>query len=195
MSTNVRSKVSYGLSQPYFSASPQPIVAPRDPFATDYAEIGTEWINSAANHVWILASVVNNVANWMRADNSNANAGINWNITPGVGPVALAANNGYYLTNAAAVALTLPATASLGSQVLITTADASAAGAGFTIAQNAGQYILYNDSESTAGVGGSLDATAGGAGFGNISLTLQLICTVANTEFTVFTSNFVPVLH
>lgn len=188
MSTVQRPKVAYGLSQPYFNASPMPIVVARDPLATDYAEVGTEWINSATNQVWILTSVANNVAVWTRVDNSTVNAGITWSIQAGVGPVALAANYGYYLTNAAAVSLTLPAVATLGAQIYITTADASAPNAGFTIAQNAGQYILFGNDLSTPGVGGSLTA------INDLqrSVTMQLICTVANTEFTVFSTNVNP---
>lgn len=188
MSTNVRSKVAYGLSQPYFRATQTPIISVRDPLATDYAEVGTEWINSTSNQVWVLTSVVLNQAIWTRIDNTNVNAGITWTIQAGVGPIALAANYGYYLTNAAAVALTLPAAAVLGSQIYITTADASAALAGFTIAQNAAQYIVYGDVVSTIGVGGSLNAT----NMLQQSITMQIICTVANTEFTVFNSNIVP---
>lgn len=188
MSTNVRSKVAYGLSQPYFNAAQQPILSGRDPIVTDFAEIGTTWINYLTNQVWVLTSVILNQAIWTRIDNTNVNAGITWAIEPGVGPVAMAGNYGYYLTNAAAVALTLPAAAVLGSQILLTTADASAGAAGFTIAQNAGQYIVYGNNASTIGVGGSLDAT----NFLQVSIVMQLICTVANTEFTVFNSNIIP---
>lgn len=190
MSTNQRRKVAYGLSQPYFNTPQLPIVAMRSPLVTDYAEVGTLWIDeSTAPHgVWILTDVANNAAQWVRIDNSTANTTVTWAIYAGVGPEALAANYGYYLTNAAAVTLTLPAVAALGSQIFITTANASAANAGFAIDQNAGQYILYAGISSTVGAAGSLQAI-------NLlqrSLVLQLICTVANTEFTVASSNFVP---
>ena len=188
MSTNIRAKVAYGLSQPNFPVPLQPIISGRDPRVTDYAEVGTEWINRVTNQVWVLTSVVLNQAIWTRVDNTNVNLGLTWSIQAGVGPIALNSNYGYYLTNAGAVTLALPAAAVLGAQIFITTADASAGGAGITITQGAGQYILYGGNASTIGVGGSLD----GLNFGNRSLCLQLICTVANTEFTVFNSNFVP---
>lgn len=188
MSSNQRRKVSYGLSQPYFNVSPLPIVAVRDPLVTDYAEVGTTWINETTDQVWVLTSVVLNQAVWTRVDNSTVNAGITWTVQAGVGPIAMNPNYGYYLTNAAAVTLALPAVAVLGSQIYIATQDASAALAGFTITQNAGQYIQYGDNNSTVGVAGSLDGT----NMGQVSLTMQIICTQANTEFTIFSCNFVP---
>lgn len=188
MSTNIRAKVAYGLSEPNFPVPLQPIISGRDPLISDYAAVGTEWINRLTNQVWVLTSVVLNQAIWTRVDNTNVNAGITWSIEPGVGPIALNSNYGYYLTNVAAVGLTLPAAAVLGAQIYITTADASAAAAGFTISQNAGQYIVYGNDTSMLGVAGSLEAL-------NLlqqSITMLLICTVANTEFTVFSSNIIP---
>jgi hypothetical protein len=189
-STYKRARVSYGLSQPYFNASPEPIVTNSDPKTTNFAPIGTEWINKSTNGCWVLTSVANNTAVWTRTDNASVNAGITWTIEAGVGPIALAANYGYYLTNIAAVALTLPAAATLGSQIYITTANAAAANAGFVISQNANQYVLYNNDVSTVGVGGSVDATNAL----QQSVTLLLICTVANVEFTIFSSNINPQL-
>lgn len=185
MSSIQRPKVAYGLSQPYFNVSPIPIVVANDPKVSDFAEVGTEWVNSATNQVWVLTSVVNNQAVWTRVDNSNVNAGITWSIEPGVGPIALNPNYGYYLTNAAAVTLTLPAAAVLGSQIYITTADASAINAGFVINQHAGQYFLYDNATSTVGLAGGLSAI----NYFNKSIVMQIICTVANTEFTIFSSN------
>lgn len=184
-STVQRPKVSYGLSQPYFNASPMPITVNVDPKTTNYAEIGTIWINKSTNRSWVLTSVVANAAVWVRMDNSSNNAGITWSTQAGVGPIALASNCGYYLTNAGAVTLSLPVAATLGSQFWIATADASAAGAGFTINQNANQYFLYNDATSTVGAGGSLNAI----NLGNESIALLVVCTVANIEFTVFSAN------
>ena len=61
---NQRPQVAYGLSQPNFAVSPQPITATRVPTATDFAVLGTIWINTATNVAWILTSVVNNAATW-----------------------------------------------------------------------------------------------------------------------------------
>jgi hypothetical protein len=188
MSVNQRPKVAYSLSQPYFNASPLPIITTRDPFVSDFAEIGTIWINQTTPTAWLLAEIVLNQAVWIEIDNTAAPLGIVWHNIAGVGPQALAANNGYYLQNAAAVALTLPAVATLGSQIYIATFNASAVNAGFTIAQNAAQYIVLGNDVSTPGVGGSLAAIDDR----QASITMQLICTIANTEFTVFNTNVNP---
>ncbi len=188
MAINQRPKVAYGLSQPYFNVSPLPIITNRDPLVTDFAEVGTIWINQTTPTAWLLARVVLNQAVWIEIDNTAAPLGITWHIEAGVGPIVLAENSGYYLTNAAAVALTLPAAAVLGSQIWITTDNASAAGAGFTIAQNAGQYVVLGNDQSTVGVGGRVQAINNL----QVSITMILVCTRANTEFTIFSTNINP---
>jgi hypothetical protein len=188
MASNARPKVAYGLSQPYFAVGPIPIVVQRDPTTTDFAEIGSTWINTVTNSIWTLTNIILNQAVWTETDNTNVNLGITWHNIPGVGPVALAPNNGYYLQNAAPVALTLPLVATLGSQIYIATLNAGAANAGFTIAQNAGQVILHGNNVSNVGVAGSLTAINDL----QISITMQLICTQADVEFTVFNTNVNP---
>jgi len=185
---NARPKVAYGLSQPYFAVGPIPIVVQRDPTISDFAEIGSTWINTLTNSVWTLTNIIANQAVWTETDNTNVNLGITWHTIAGVGPVALAPNNGYYLQDPLPTALTLPLVATLGSQIYIATLNASAANAGFTIAQNPGQYILVGDDSSAIGAGGSLLA------INDLqrSITMQLICTIANTEFTVFSTNINP---
>jgi hypothetical protein len=187
MSTNQRPKVAYGLSQPYFNASALPIITTRDPLTTDFAEVGTIWINQTTPKAWLLAKVVANQAIWIEIDNTDAPLGITWHIEAGVGPIVMAENSGYYLTNAAAVDLTLPAAATLGSQIWITTADASAAGAGIRVTQGAAQRIR-----------GAGDITGAGAGakFSVLdsrkkSVAVLLICTVANTQWDVVSVNAV----
>jgi hypothetical protein len=64
MSVNQRPQVAYGLSQPDFATSPMPISADRNPLTSDFAAIGTLWINMATNNVWVLTSVVANTATW-----------------------------------------------------------------------------------------------------------------------------------
>ena len=188
MASNQRPKVAYGLSQPNFGVGPIPVTTLRDPLITDFAEIGTLWINKASDKVWVLTSIVLNQAVWTEIDNQTTNVGITWYTDATVGPIALAVNSGYYLTNAAAVATTLPLVSTIGSQIILITSDASAALAGFTITQNANQYIVESANSSTIGVGGSLDAT----NQLQESITMQLICTVANIEWTVFSTNINP---
>jgi len=148
------------------------------------------WINEITNSIWVLTSIILNQAVWTEVYSATYNASIVWNIYGGVGPLQLFANNGYYLTNAAAVGTILPVASVLGSMIYLITSDASAANAGFTIAQNAGQYIVESNASSTIGVGGSLSIL----NQLQTSLTMQLICTVANTEWTVFSTNVNPTL-
>lgn len=188
MSINQRPKVSYGLSQPYFNASALPIITNRDPFATDFAEVGTIWINQTAFKAWLLAKVEANQAIWLEINNTDAPLGITWHIEAGVGPVALAENSGYYLTNGAAVDLTLPAVSSLGSQIWIATADASGVGAGIRITQGAAQIIRGGGEATGAGAGAKftiLDSA-------QESVVVHLICTVANTQWDVVNVNAIP---
>ncbi len=187
MSTNQRPKVAYGLSQPYFNTTQLPIIVTRDPLVTDFAEVGTIWINQTTPKAWLLAKVVANQAIWIEIDNTASPLGITWHIEAGVGPIVLAENSGYYLTNVAAIDLTLPAAATLGSQIWITTADASAAAAGIRITQGAAQIIRG---------GGEATGAGAGAKFTIINslqraIDVHLICTVANTQWDVVSVNAV----
>jgi hypothetical protein len=64
MSVNQRPQVAYGLSQPDFATVSKPISSTRIPTATDFAAIGTIWINTATNAVYILTNVAANSATW-----------------------------------------------------------------------------------------------------------------------------------
>lgn len=89
----------------------------------------------------------------------------------------LVVNEGVIANNASLVTLTLPTTAALGSIIRIV-----GKGAGlFAIAQGAGQTIHFGASDTTTGAGGSLTAT-------NQYDAIELVCTVANTDFTVLSS-------
>ena len=80
--------------------------------------------------------------------------GVSWNDVTGTS-ASMAVNNGYLSDNAGLVTLTLPATA-----VQFSTIKVSGYGAGgWLIAQNASQQIIFGNTASTAGVGGSLAST------------------------------------
>ena len=109
--------------------------------------------------------------------------GFTWNEITSTS-VTMAVSNGYIANNAALVTLTLPSTAALGDTIQVT-----GKGAGlFLIAQPAGQTINYVSSSTTTGVAGSLTSIARFA-------TLELVCTTANTAWTVVDSagNFMVV--
>lgn len=90
-------------------------------------------------------------------------------------PQSIVAFNGYITNLAGRVDFTLPATAAVGDIFIITTIHAD----GFQVNQNAGQTIQLGDVSTTTGVGGSIRSTA-------IGDSISVVCTVANTDFLVF---------
>lgn len=64
MSTISRPQTAYGLSQATFGVPTAPLINTRVPTTTDYAPLGTLWVNTTTNVAWILTSVVANVATW-----------------------------------------------------------------------------------------------------------------------------------
>lgn len=84
--------------------------------------------------------------------------------------------NAGYITNKAgtAAAMTLPATAAVGSKLSVIGRGAT----GWSIAQAAGQTIHMNSVSTTTGAGGSLASTAQ-------FNTVEMICTIADTDWTV----------
>lgn len=107
------------------------------------------------------------------SSSSASGGGIKWTNVTGTSQTAVG-NNGYIANNAALVTITLPATAAVGQIVAVTGAGAG----GWKIAQNAGQQIFFGSSSTTSGTGGSLAST-------NQRDAIELICTAANTGFTV----------
>jgi len=84
---------------------------------------------------------------------------------------------GFIANRAAGVTFTLPATCTVGDIIRVTTIDAG----GWTIAQNASQTIKLGANDTTTGAGGSLASTANGD-------TVEMVCTVTNTNFLVLSS-------
>ena len=89
----------------------------------------------------------------------------------------IAINNGYTSNNAGVVTFTLPSTAAYGSTFRICGKGAG----GWSIAQNSGQTINYGSVTTTSGTGGSLSSSLQYD-------TVEVLCTVANTTFTVLSS-------
>jgi len=106
---------------------------------------------------------------------NSTGGGLTWNVETGVS-ATMSVNNGYIGNNAAGVTFTLPATAAVGSIIRVTGLQAS-----WTIAQNAGQTIYYGTSATTTGIGGSLTST-------DDKDAVELVCTVADTNFQVLSS-------
>lgn len=91
---------------------------------------------------------------------------------------ALAVNSGYILNNGALVTATLPASATVGDVIRVIGLGAG----GFQIAQNASQYIRWDENVvTTTGVGGSLDST-------DDHDAVELICTVTDNGWGILSS-------
>lgn len=131
-----------------------------------------------------IAGVTTSNSNFVTVDTvtgqlgATASAGSNFTYTDITGTSqAMVANNGYTANNIALVTFTLPATAAYGTIVSII-----GKGSGlWTIVQAAGQTIHYGSSNTTTGVGGSLSSTLQYD-------VVTLLCTIADTDFTVISS-------
>lgn len=91
---------------------------------------------------------------------------------------AMAVGNGYILNNAGLVTATLPATAAVGDLMEIVGKGAG----GWLMAQNSGQTVHFGDQDTTTGAGGSLAST------GRYDC-ISIICTTADTDFVIKSSN------
>jgi hypothetical protein len=86
----------------------------------------------------------------------------------------MSVNIGYIANNVALVTLTLPTTSAVGSVIEVVGKGAG----GWRISQNASELIHFGNVNSTTGTGGYLQST----------LTydaIRIVCTVADTEWTV----------
>lgn len=101
-------------------------------------------------------------------------SGFVWNEITVVGPTSMVENNGYVANNAMQVDLALPVTCPFGTIIRV----AGKGAGGWIISQNAGQTIHFGSSDTTPGVGGSLASTLQYD-------SVELLCTVADTEWTV----------
>ncbi len=88
--------------------------------------------------------------------------------------VSMNPDNGYVLNNIALVTATLPVTCSFGSKIKIVGKGTG----GWKIAQNAGQTIKFGKFTTITGIGGSLNSI-------NTDDVISLLCTTADTDFTV----------
>lgn len=105
-------------------------------------------------------------------------ADLPWTVVTG-STQTIVADNGYISNRAAGpVAYTLPATAAVGSIIRIT---GMLAGAGWSLAQGAGQYIEFTGVSTTVGAGGSLASTGDND-------SIELVCVEADLGFVVISS-------
>ena len=99
--------------------------------------------------------------------------GFSWTHVTGT-TQSMASNNGYVADNAGLVTLTLPSVSAFGDEIEIIGRGAG----GWLVAQGAGQQIIFGNTQTTAGAGGSLAST-------NRRDSFYMVCTVANLEWTI----------
>lgn len=104
-------------------------------------------------------------------------SGFTWSTVAGT-TQAVVKENGYVTSNVALTTFTLPATSAVGDTFKI----AGVGSGGWSIAQNAGQVIHFNSTDTTVGVGGSISST-------NRYNNIEITAVVANTDWTVFDSS------
>jgi hypothetical protein len=119
---------------------------------------------------------ISNAAGAITINATGGGSGITWNDI--VASQTLVANNGYIcISPGAAIVLTLPTLASVGTIFEVTLDGATS----WQIAQNAGQQIRLGQHQTTAGTGGSLTST-------NQGDTVRIVCSVANSKFNVLST-------
>lgn len=58
-------EMAYGVGDSLIPLAPLPIVARRNPTASDLAQLGTTWVNESTGAVWILARILANASDWV----------------------------------------------------------------------------------------------------------------------------------
>lgn len=88
-----------------------------------------------------------------------------------------APDNGYVANNASLVTITLPSVCAFGKIIRV----AGKGAGGWSIAQNAGQNIIFGSQSTTTGVNGNIASI-------NKNDAIELLCIVADTTFEVISS-------
>jgi len=101
-------------------------------------------------------------------------AGFTWTVVTGTSQ-NMSPDNGYIPNNAGLVTLNLPTTSAVGTQIGVVGKGAG----GWRIQCGVGQTIVLGSSTTTSG--GTLSST-------NAKDSLTMICTVANTEWTIYSA-------
>ena len=108
---------------------------------------------------------------------TSTGGGLTWTDVTGT-TQAMSVNSGYTTDDGASlVTLTLPSTAAYGTLMAV----CGKASGGWTIAQNSGQTIHFGITNTTTGATGTLSST-------KQYDVVYLLCTIANTDFTVVQS-------
>lgn len=184
-----RVNVSYGLSQPLINTPNFPIVSNRSPRVTDFAPIGSLWVNRTTNQAYILVQVANNSATWNLLDVA-AGGGNFANLTVTPGPTSL---TGVTNINTAGAGVTTIGTGGTGAVAIgNTTGNTAVTGdinvtSGSVNLATAGEGFQANPSVSAAGASPRVvNAIHGQAIFTDvIADSASATLTVTNSEVTV----------
>ena len=168
MSVRQYTNISYGLTQPLNVEAQLPIVAKRAPANTDFAQIGTIWVQTTTNEYWVLTSIVANVATWTTF--GGGGAGLFTSLTVNPGNATITAGN----LAVTAGSITAGTTITAGTGITATTgnivATAGQVDAGTTITAGTGITATTGNITATTGnivsSAGNLVATAGGVSAG-----------------------------
>lgn len=107
--------------------------------------------------------------------------GYSWNTISVVGPTTMVIHNGYNAAGSSQALLLLPVTAPQYSTLKIIGSNSG----GWRVTQSAGQQIFMNVASTTIGVAGYMEATMP-------TDCVELICTTANTNWKVISSEGNP---
>jgi len=110
------------------------------------------------------------------AANGTGGGGLAWSDVTGTTQAATV-NYGYVANNASLVTITLASTASVGDILRVV----GLGNGGWRIAQNASEYIYFGNATTTTGTGGYLEFT-------HSKDSIELVCVVANTGWSVMSS-------
>lgn len=192
---NNRQNTAYGLSEPLLNVFPRPIIALRDPTTSNFAQLGTIWVNKSSGAFWVLTKIVANSASW---DNSSGGAGsftsltASGNITSSAGNIAatagtvtggtgLVATTGGLTVSAGGASITGVTTIASGTSAINISADAAATTV--NIATGAGAKTLTLGSTTTTSTT-TLQSGSGGLLLANganpISISADAAATTVN---------------
>lgn len=104
---------AYSLGQSGLSTMAQlPIVSKRAPTTSDFANIGTEWVYTTNNAVYIITSIVNNSANWLLLETSGG-SGVFASLTVTPGPTSITGTTGINTSGAGVTTINTGGTGAL----------------------------------------------------------------------------------
>jgi hypothetical protein len=153
--------VAYGISQALLNVSPFPVISERAPTTSDFAELGTIWVDRPNNDGYVLTSITSNQANWIGIGGGvGAFTEIGVNTAPGAAGTIRSAGSitslsGGIAAQGAGGAITAATTITAGTGITATTGNIVATAGGLS----AGTTVTAGGDITS--VGGDIVAIAG----------------------------------